>query len=232
MSFGADVAFAPRDDRLDDVTVAPLTAPRATGSLVQATIFRVAPSGRIARHPATVAQILAVLEGAGRVSGAEGEFQPISAGEAVFWTADEEHETQTDDGLTALVLEAENLQVFRPRPESRRSTRPNRTSAGPKERLVRSASPQGPESQTCAPPLAQSHSLTTVAGGFGRRIKFMHRTGCGLTPFPHGRGRPSFSVVGPGWKPRVLGRLRWNTVGNRGGATEANVRLAEARKTA
>jgi quercetin dioxygenase-like cupin family protein len=80
---------------------------------VQAAIFRLAPSGRIARHPATVPQILAVLEGAGRVCGADGEFQPIAAGEAVFWSADEEHETQTDDGMTALILEAPALEVFR-----------------------------------------------------------------------------------------------------------------------
>jgi quercetin dioxygenase-like cupin family protein len=80
LSFGADVAFTPRETLLDGVTVAPLTTPLAAGTPVQAAIFRLAPSGRIARHPATVPQILAVLEGAGRVSGADGQFQPIAAG--------------------------------------------------------------------------------------------------------------------------------------------------------
>ena len=65
------------------------------------------------RHPATEPQILAVLEGSGRVSGSDGEFQPIAAGEAVFWSAGEEHETQTDTGLTALIIEAEGLEPRR-----------------------------------------------------------------------------------------------------------------------
>ena len=98
--------FSPRDERLQAVTVAPLTTP----GVIRAAIFRVEPGGRIARHPATVPQILAVLEGEGHASGADGEFQPIAAGDAVFWKAGEEHETVSDGGLTALVLEAEGLE--------------------------------------------------------------------------------------------------------------------------
>jgi quercetin dioxygenase-like cupin family protein len=112
LSFGADVAFTPREDLLDGVTIAPLTGRLGAECHVKAAIFRVAPNGRIARHPATFPQILAVLEGAGRVRGADGEFQPITAGEAVFWSAGEEHETRTEEGLTALVLEAERLQLW------------------------------------------------------------------------------------------------------------------------
>ena len=95
------------------VTIAPLTPPDA----VKAAIFRLASGGRIVRHPATVPQILAVLEGQGRVSGADGEFETIAAGEAVFWEAGEVHETVSDDGLTALVLEAAEL---KPPPRRRR----------------------------------------------------------------------------------------------------------------
>jgi quercetin dioxygenase-like cupin family protein len=113
LSFGANEAFTPREDLLDGVTVAPLTAPLAAGAPVQAAIFRLRPTGRIVRHPATLPQILAVLEGTGHVSGAEGEFQPIAAGEAVFWAAGEEHETKTEHGLTALILETDGLQPFR-----------------------------------------------------------------------------------------------------------------------
>jgi quercetin dioxygenase-like cupin family protein len=105
LSFDAGSAFTPTDDRLEGVTIAPLTPPAA----VRAAVFRLAPGGRIARHPATTPQIVAVLEGAGHVSGADGAFEPIAAGEAVFWPAGEEHETVTDGGLTALVLEAEGL---------------------------------------------------------------------------------------------------------------------------
>jgi quercetin dioxygenase-like cupin family protein len=115
LRFSADVAFSQREHLLEGVTIAPLTAPLTPDTRVQAAIFRLAPHGRIARHPATVPQILAVLEGAGSVSGADGEPQPIAAGEAVFWSAGEMHETRTDKGMTALVLEAEALQPFRQR---------------------------------------------------------------------------------------------------------------------
>jgi quercetin dioxygenase-like cupin family protein len=65
LSFDAGRAFTPTDDRLEGVTIAPLTPPAD----VRAAIFRLSPGGRIARHPATMPQILAVLEGAGHVSG-------------------------------------------------------------------------------------------------------------------------------------------------------------------
>jgi quercetin dioxygenase-like cupin family protein len=98
--------LSPPDERLQAVTIAPLTTPGA----IRAAIFHVEAGGRIARHPATVPQILAVLDGTGHVSGADGEFAPIAAGEAVFWEAGEEHETVSDGGLTAVVLEGEGLE--------------------------------------------------------------------------------------------------------------------------
>ena len=93
------------------LTQAPLTAPLEP----KAACFRLDAGGRIGRHPATVAQILAVVEGRGWVSGADGEPQAIGAGEAAFWDAGEEHETWTDDGLTAIVIEAEELRPYEPR---------------------------------------------------------------------------------------------------------------------
>jgi quercetin dioxygenase-like cupin family protein len=103
LSFAADAAFTPREELLEGVTVAPLTAPLRMGGPVQAAVFRVEPNGRIARHPASVPQILAVLEGSGF----------ISAGEAVFWSAGEVHEATTAEGLTALILEGDGLELFR-----------------------------------------------------------------------------------------------------------------------
>ena len=116
-SFASDVAFVPRGDLLDRVTVAPLTPSLLEGSPVQAAIFRFEPGGRLRRHPATFPQILAVLEGSGEVSGADGAEQPIEAGEAVFWNKGEEHETKSALGLTALVVEGESLDRFRGRPK-------------------------------------------------------------------------------------------------------------------
>jgi quercetin dioxygenase-like cupin family protein len=109
-SFDTDVAFEPRAETLlEQVTVAPLTRPVHEGSSIQAAIFRIAPGGRIARHPAGLPQILAVLEGAGEVSGASGVAEPIAAGEAVYWPEGEEHETTSATGLTALILEGDGL---------------------------------------------------------------------------------------------------------------------------
>jgi quercetin dioxygenase-like cupin family protein len=111
--FASDVASAPSQELLDDVTIAPLSRSIADGSAFQAAIFRLAPGGRIARHPAAVPQILAVLEGSGDVSGASGVDEPIAAGEAVFWPEGEEHETKTKAGLTALIIEGPGLEPIR-----------------------------------------------------------------------------------------------------------------------
>ena len=113
LTFRADVAFAPEEELLDGVTIAPLTAPTSAGAPFQAAVFRLAAGGRIVRHPATVPQILAVLEGNGEVSGSDGVAQPIGPGEAVFWEAGEEHETTSATGLTALILEGDALEPYR-----------------------------------------------------------------------------------------------------------------------
>jgi quercetin dioxygenase-like cupin family protein len=115
-SFTPDVAFVPREDLLERVSVAPLTPSIFEGSPIQAAIFRVAPGGRLARHPALVPQILAVLDGSGEVSGSDGVGEPITAGEAVFWAQGEEHETRSIEGLTALIIEGEHVDRFRERP--------------------------------------------------------------------------------------------------------------------
>jgi quercetin dioxygenase-like cupin family protein len=115
-SFDADVAFTPREELLEHATIAPLTAPISEPSPFQAAVFRFAPGGRIARHPAgSRPQILAVLEGAGAISGATGVAELIEAGEAVFWRAGEEHELKTTGGLTALIIEGRDLDRFRGR---------------------------------------------------------------------------------------------------------------------
>jgi quercetin dioxygenase-like cupin family protein len=115
-SFGDDVAFVPRGDLLDHVSMAPLTQPFEEGALVGAAIFRFGPGGRIRRHPGTYPQIIAVLEGSGGVSGANGVDEPIGAGEAVFLHEGEDHEMTSEAGLTALIIEGESLDRFRGRP--------------------------------------------------------------------------------------------------------------------
>jgi quercetin dioxygenase-like cupin family protein len=122
-SFGDDAAFVPRGDLLEGVTVAPLTSPFEEGATTQAAIFRLAPGGRLLRHPATLPQVVAVLEGSGEVSGEDGADEPIEAGEAVFWHEGEEHELKSAAGLTALIIEGERLDRFRGRPTAPSASR-------------------------------------------------------------------------------------------------------------
>ena len=115
-SFAPEAAFVPRGDLLDQVSMAPLTQPFEHGALVGAAIFRFEPGGRIRRHPGTYPQIVAVLEGSGEVSGANGVDEPIGPGEAVFLHEGEDHELKSEAGLTALIIEGESLDRFRGRP--------------------------------------------------------------------------------------------------------------------
>ncbi len=114
--FTSQVAFVPRGDQLDRVTVAPLTSPIADGSPMQVAVFRFEPGGRLRGHPGIHPQIFAILDGSGEMSGANGDDEPIQAGEAVFLHPGEEHGMKSEDGLTALIIEGEGLDRFRERP--------------------------------------------------------------------------------------------------------------------
>jgi quercetin dioxygenase-like cupin family protein len=74
-----------------------------------AVVIEIGPGGVVARHPSVVGQLFVVVRGSGWVSGQDGKREPISAGEAVLWEQGEEHESGSDDGMTAVVLEAESL---------------------------------------------------------------------------------------------------------------------------
>ena len=87
-------------------TLAPL-ARLASGARISCA--RLGAGGRIGHHAATSAQLLIVIEGEGRVRGQTGDALPIHQGEAAFWDRGEWHETSTEVGLTALIVEAESL---------------------------------------------------------------------------------------------------------------------------
>jgi quercetin dioxygenase-like cupin family protein len=74
-------------------------------------VIEVGPGGVVGRHPAGMAQLFTVASGSGWVSGADGEREPIRAGEAVLWRPGEEHESGSDEGMTVLVVEAESLDL-------------------------------------------------------------------------------------------------------------------------
>ncbi|HLS36463.1 MAG TPA: cupin [Bacillota bacterium] len=66
-------------------------------------------NGIIGYHQAVVPQLLLIVSGEGWVRGETEEFKMVRCGEAVFWEKDEWHETKTDTGLTAIVIESEEL---------------------------------------------------------------------------------------------------------------------------
>jgi quercetin dioxygenase-like cupin family protein len=73
-------------------------------------IAYLAPGDQIARHRAGFPQLFCVLEGSGWVSGDDEIEHPITTGEAAFWSHGELHATRTDTGLSALMVESEELE--------------------------------------------------------------------------------------------------------------------------
>jgi quercetin dioxygenase-like cupin family protein len=67
------------------------------------------PNGLIGYHQATMPQLLLILNGEGYVRSETDEFFKVQQGMAVFWDKGEWHETKTDEGLTVLVIESEEL---------------------------------------------------------------------------------------------------------------------------
>jgi quercetin dioxygenase-like cupin family protein len=67
-------------------------------------------NGVLGRHRASENQLFFVIDGTGTVSSEDGVFHPIRTGQMAFWQAGEMHETRTEHGLTAVVIEGENLE--------------------------------------------------------------------------------------------------------------------------
>lgn len=77
----------------------------------QLAFLRLEPGGILGAHPAVTPQLLVVIAGEGRVSGGDSVKHPLHQGITVHWDAGETHETTTDTGLTALVLESEGISL-------------------------------------------------------------------------------------------------------------------------
>jgi quercetin dioxygenase-like cupin family protein len=104
--------------RVDLLGEREVTAPGSVSARVKrlapqahAVVIEIGPGGVVARHPAVVPQLFVVARGSGWVSGADGAREGIAAGEAVLWEPGEEHESGSDEGMTALVIESESLEV-------------------------------------------------------------------------------------------------------------------------
>jgi len=67
------------------------------------------PNGVIGFHAASCPQLLLVVNGHGWVHCDSNEMVPVAMGDAIFWEQGEWHETKTDAGLTAIVVESDVL---------------------------------------------------------------------------------------------------------------------------
>lgn len=66
-------------------------------------------NGVIGYHQAVSPQLLLIMNGEGYVRGDKREYIKVQSGDAVFWEKDEWHETKTARGLTAIVIESQEL---------------------------------------------------------------------------------------------------------------------------
>ena len=68
---------------------------------------RLSPGGVIGSHPASGSQLLLVIEGHAIVVGGAGEAEALQPGHGALWASGEMHQTGTDEGLLALVIEGD-----------------------------------------------------------------------------------------------------------------------------
>jgi len=67
------------------------------------------PNGIVGFHQAVVSQLMLIVGGEGWVRGDAAEKYFVKSGDAVYWEKGEGHETATNTGLTAIVIESEEL---------------------------------------------------------------------------------------------------------------------------
>ncbi|MFI2130722.1 hypothetical protein ACH434_11700 [Lysinibacillus fusiformis] len=60
-------------------------------------------------HEAPVPQLLIVIQGEGWVCGEDGKRVDIATGDGVLWQQGQAHESGSTTGLTALVIQAEQI---------------------------------------------------------------------------------------------------------------------------
>ncbi|TKI57698.1 cupin [Brevibacillus antibioticus] len=65
--------------------------------------------GIVGYHPATCPQLFLVVSGEGWVRGEGTARIPIQSGQAAFWITGEGHESGSETGMTAIVIEGDGL---------------------------------------------------------------------------------------------------------------------------
>jgi len=72
-------------------------------------IMYIAPGGLVGYHQAVGDQLFMVVQGSGWVTSTDRQRTNISVCQAAFWDDGEWHESGSDVGMTAVVIEAESL---------------------------------------------------------------------------------------------------------------------------
>ncbi|WP_377890674.1 cupin [Alkalihalobacillus sp. R86527] len=81
--------------------------------VIQIACMHVEQDGLLGGHEAVVPQMFIVLEGEGVVKGEDRIPHRIQRGQLAMWEAGEWHETSSQDGLTAIVVESDELKPFK-----------------------------------------------------------------------------------------------------------------------
>ena len=83
--------------------------PIGRGPSTSAVRIALGAGGVLGMHEATVGQLFLVVEGSGWVRTGESERHEVTVGSLIYWSPGELHETGTEHGLVAIVVEAEGL---------------------------------------------------------------------------------------------------------------------------
>ena len=80
-----------------------------TTDATQVGVMHLGANGLVGYHQATSPQLLMVIAGQGWVRGEAGDHRQIVPGQAASWQKDEWHQSGTETGMSAVVVESESL---------------------------------------------------------------------------------------------------------------------------
>ena len=69
----------------------------------------IGPQGLLGRHPAGRPQLFLVVAGSGWVATGDGGRQPVRSGDAILWEPGEVHESGSEAGMTAVIVQLSAL---------------------------------------------------------------------------------------------------------------------------
>jgi hypothetical protein len=86
------------------------------GGAVRVSLLQLAAGGLVGAHPAAGPLLFLVVAGSGWARSGDEPRSPLAAGEAALWDAEEIHESGSEHGLTAVIVEAGAIEpLARPR---------------------------------------------------------------------------------------------------------------------